>query len=61
MRIYDEMPECVIGQFSKLKHLMGPNFKAFRQVFRVELARCFITPADTFDNVKGKFPIGFFV
>ena len=61
MRIYDEIPECVIGQFSKLKHLMGPNFKAFRQVFRVELARCFITPADTFDNVKGKFPIGFFV
>ena len=61
MRIYDELPECVIGQFSKLKHLMGPNFKAFRQVFRVELARCFITPADTFDNVKGKFPIGFFV
>ena len=61
MRIHDEMPGCVVGQFSKLKHLMAPNFKAFRQVFRGELAKCFVTPADTFDNVKGKFPIGFFV
>ena len=61
MRIKDEVPGCVVGQFSKLKHLMGPNFKAFRQVFRGTPTRSFIVPADTFDNVKGKFPIGFFV
>lgn len=61
MRIHDEIPGCTVGQFSTLKHLSGPNFKAFRQVFRGELARCFVTPADTFDNVKGQFPIGFFV
>ena len=61
MRIHDEIPGCVIGQFSTLKHLMGPNFRAFRQAFKGELVKCFITPADTFDNVKGKFPIGFFV
>ena len=24
-----------------------------------ELEKCFVAPADTFDNVKGKFPIGF--
>ncbi len=54
MRIHDEIPGCTVGQFSKLKHLSGPNFKAFRQVFRGELARCFVTPADTFDNVKGQ-------
>ena len=56
-----EIPGCVIGQFSKLKHLQGPNFKAFRQVFRGRIEKCFVVPADTFDNVKGQFPIGFFV
>jgi len=61
MRIYDDVPGCVVGQFSKLKHLMAPNFKEFRKAFCGRLARCFVTPADTFDNVKGKFPIGFFV
>ena len=61
MRIADEIPSCVIGQFSTLKHLQAPNFAAFRQVFRGRLERCFVVPADTFDNVKGKFPVGFFV
>ena len=61
MRIGDEIPGCVVGQFSTLKHLMGPNFKAFRQAFRGTPSRSFIVPADTFDNVKGQFPIGFFV
>jgi hypothetical protein len=61
MRIHDEIPGCVIGQFSKLKHLQAPNFKAFRAAFCGSLERCFIVPADTFDNVKGRFPIGFFV
>ncbi|MBQ3343312.1 MAG: hypothetical protein IJG84_15540 [Kiritimatiellae bacterium] len=61
MRINDEIPGCVIGQFSKLKHLQSPNFAIFRGSFRGLLVRCFIVPADTFDNVKGKFPIGFFL
>ncbi len=61
MRIHDEISSCVIGQFSTLKHLMAPNFKTFRQAFHGTLKKCFIVPADTFDNVKGQFPIGFFV
>ncbi len=61
IRIYDEIPGCVIGQFSKLKHLQAPNFKAFRKTFKGALKECFLVPADTFDNVKGKFPIGFFI
>ena len=60
MRIHDEIPGCVVGQFSKLKHLTGPNFKAFRKEFRGSLENCFVVPGDTFDNVKGKFPVGFF-
>jgi hypothetical protein len=61
MRIHDEISSCVIGQFSTLKHLMASNFKTFRQTFHGTLKKCFIVPADTFDNVKGAFPIGFFV
>ena len=61
MRIHDEIPGCFLAEFSKLKHLQSPNFKAFRQTFRGKLEKCFIVPADTFDNVKGNFPIGFFV
>ncbi len=61
MRIHDEIPGCVIGQFSTLKHLTGPNFKVFRQAFHGTLEKCFVVPADTFDNVKGDFPIGFFM
>lgn len=61
MRIHDEIPGCVLAEFSKLKHLQSPNFKAFRQAFHGTLEKCFIVPADTFDNVKGDFPIGFCV
>ena len=61
IRIATEIPGCVIGQFSKLKHLQGPNFNMFRRAFLGTLEKCFIVPADTFDNVKGQFPIGFFV
>jgi hypothetical protein len=58
-RIYFEIPACKIGEFSKLKALSGPNFALFRQFFLAGLKKCFIVPANTFDNVTGKFPIGF--
>lgn len=60
-RIYKEIPGCKIAQFSKLKALQSPNFKQFRQFFKADLRKLFITPASTFDNVTGKFPIGFFI
>ena len=61
MRICKEIPGCTIGQFSTLKHLQGPYFKDFRKTFRARLGKNFIVPADTFDNVNGQFPIGFFI
>ena len=61
MRIREDISGCIVGQFSKLKHLIAPNFKAFREAFAGRLESCFLVPADTFDNVTGKFPIGFFV
>ena len=58
-RIYFEIPDCIIGEFSKLKALSGPNFILFRQFFKAKLEKSFIVLANTFDNVTGKFPIGF--
>lgn len=61
IRIYHEIPSCVLAEFSTLKILQAPNFRDFRRDFRAKLGRNFVVPADTFDNVKGKFPIGFFI
>lgn len=61
MRIYMELGGCVLGCFSKLKYLNSQNFIKFREVFKAKFINGFITPADTFDNVKGHFPIGFLI
>jgi hypothetical protein len=60
-RIYIEISNSKIGIFCKLKNLQSPNFKDFRNFFQTKLEKSFIVPADTFDNVKGIFPIGFFI
>lgn len=61
IRIYIEINGCILAEFSKLKMLQAPNFKAFREVFDARLESLFVVPAKTFDNVKGNFPIGFFI
>lgn len=58
-RIYGEIFGCVLADFSKLKNLQAPKFSSFRMYFRAKLKSMFLAPADTFDNVKGQFPIGF--
>ncbi|MBO7145685.1 MAG: hypothetical protein J6W13_12810 [Salinivirgaceae bacterium] len=61
IRIYCEIPDCILAQFSTLKILQAPNFEGFRYSFKAKLEKSFLVPANTFDNVNGKFPIGFFV
>ena len=58
-RIVDEIPTTVLALFSKLKIVQAPNFRDFRREFRAKPGRFFLVPANTFDNVKGDFPIGF--
>jgi hypothetical protein len=58
-RIYFEINGSTLAIFSKLKLLQAPNFKTFRSHFKTSLKRIFVVPADTFDNVKGQFPIAF--
>ena len=60
-RIYCEIPQVVLANFSTLKNLQAPMYSDFRAFFRAKLEKIFLTPADTFDNVKGQFPIGFFI
>lgn len=58
-RIYREIPGAVIADFSTLKNLQAPKFSDFRRMFKCTPKSMFIVPANTFDNVKGDFPIGF--
>ena len=51
----------VLAHFSKLKIVQAPNFTEFRKHFCAKPGRSFFVPANTYDNVKGQFPIGFFV
>ncbi|MDE7165838.1 MAG: hypothetical protein K2O17_02290 [Bacteroidaceae bacterium] len=60
VRIYAQIPGCKIGQFSKLKIPVAPNFEGFRRLFHARPGKAFIVPGNTFDNVPGQFPIGFF-
>lgn len=61
IRIFEELNGVFLAEFSKLKVIQSPNFAVFRKSFKAKLNKLFIVPADTFDNVKGKFPIGFFI
>ena len=57
--IYEKIPDCILGQFSKLKFINGTNFKKFKEYFLADYISGFVVPADTFDNVTGNYPIGF--
>ncbi len=60
-RMYHEIPDSIIAQFSTLKMVTGPHFVDFRRFYKAKLYKSFICLANTFDNVKGKFPIGFMI
>jgi hypothetical protein len=61
LRIYLEITDCFIANFSTLKILQSSNFMDFRNIFRATVKKIFLVPASTFDNVKGQFPIAFFI
>lgn len=61
VRIYQEISGATLAEFSKLKILQGSAFADFRDFFLAKLESLFIVPANSFENVTGKFPIGFFI
>jgi hypothetical protein len=58
---YKLIPDSKLGTFSTLKYINSQNFIKFRELFKAEFKQGFLCCSDTFDNVKGKFPIGFLV
>ncbi|GHT67117.1 hypothetical protein FACS1894110_12000 [Spirochaetia bacterium] len=61
IRIYNEIQDSKLASFSTLKYINSQNFIKFRAWFKAEYKSGFICKSDTFDNVKGKFPIGFLI
>ena len=61
LRVYRELPNSKLASFGKLKYISAQNFIKFREYFMAEFKAGFICKADTFDNVIGKFPIGFLI
>ena len=61
LRVYKDIPGSKLASFGKLKYITAENFIKFREYFKAEYKTGFICQADTFDNVKGKFPIGFLI
>ena len=61
LRVHDDIQGCILASFSTLKHINSQNFLKFRQYFKGYYAKGFICEANSFDNVKGKFPISFLI
>ena len=61
VRICIELPDITLAVFSKIKYVNAPNFERFRTMFKATYKKRFVMPADTFDNVKGSFPVGFLI
>lgn len=61
IRVFYELQLSKLAVFSKLKIIQAPNFDIFRTFFKSKIETSFVVPANTFDNVKGLFPIGFFL
>lgn len=59
VRIFNEINGAILAEFSTLKILQGSAFLSLKNHFQAELAKMFLAPADSFDNVRGQFPIGF--
>ncbi|MEA3451255.1 MAG: hypothetical protein U9Q83_05060 [Bacteroidota bacterium] len=58
-QVYEKIPNSNLALFSKLKFIQGSNFRKFKEYFYAKYIAGYVVPANTFDNVKGNFPIGF--
>ena len=60
-RIYSDLPNSILATFSTPKFITSDKFKKFRAVFKSEFLKGFVCKANSFDNVKSNFPIGFYI
>ncbi len=59
LRMYRDLSDSKLATFSNLKYVISPVLFEFRNYFKADFKGGFICNASSFDNVKGKFPIGF--
>jgi len=59
VQIINLIPDCKLASFGTLKYVISQNFVKFRDFFKADFKKGFICCSNSFDNVKGKFPIGF--
>jgi 16S rRNA G966 N2-methylase RsmD len=60
-RIINEIKGCKLATFSTLNVFTGKNMEKMKIMWKGIYKKGFIVPANTFDNVKGDFPIGFHI
>jgi len=60
-RIAKEIPTATLAMFSKMKYINAPNFEKFRDTWNAEYLGGFVVHSQSFDWLKGEFPIGFLV
>lgn len=61
IRIYKEIPNCLLASFSTPKFITSEKFIRYRRNFKAGFLKGFVCNANTFDNVKGHFPIAFLI
>lgn len=61
VRMRRELPSSKLAMFSTLKYVNGPNFEAFRRVWKAEYLDGFVVHSRAFDGLEGNFPIGFLI
>jgi hypothetical protein len=58
-RVHHLLPGAHLALFATLKYVNSYNFQKFRKFFTARYKNGFMCQANTFDNVRGAFPIGF--
>jgi hypothetical protein len=60
-RVAQEIPTATLAIFSKLKYVNAPNFEQFREKWNAKYLAGFVVHSQSFEGLKGDFPIGFLV
>jgi hypothetical protein len=61
VRITREIPNATVACFSKMKHIVAPNFEPFRERWNANYLGGFVVHSKAFEGLKGDFPIGFLI
>jgi hypothetical protein len=60
-RVDQEIPNCKLAIFSKVKYISTPTLDQFRQVWKARYLGGFAVHSRSFEGLKGDFPIGFLI